>query len=160
VQCAFRSRGKSFLTPRVNRPLWTVGPVCQQVTPIRGDVIRLIRATFDHSHETRTDVCRELRKQHRQKVSRLRRLEPWERHLLLAAEGLLMSQPGKKMNCVLPNCRLAMDELDARFSTKYQTALIERYNPDWRCNFSWICQEVAWQTKHVSVVPPYVPLSS
>jgi hypothetical protein len=120
----------------------------------------LIRATFDHSHETRTDVCRELRKQHRQKESRLRRLEPWERHLLLAAEGLLMSQPGKKMNCVLPNCRLAMDELDARFSTKYQTALIERYNPDWRCNFSWICQEVAWQTKHVSVVPPYVPLSS
>jgi hypothetical protein len=40
-----------------------------------------------------------------------------------------MSQPGKKMNCVLPNCRLAMGELDARFSSKYQTALIERDNP-------------------------------
>jgi hypothetical protein len=71
-----------------------------------------------------------------------------------------MSQPGAKMNRVLPSCRLAMDELDARFSTKYQTASIERDNPDWRCNFSWICQEVDWQTKHVSVVPPYVPLSS
>lgn len=134
--------------------------LCQQVTPIRGDVIRLIRATFDHSQETRTEICHELRRQHRQKISRLRRLEPWERHLLLAAEGLLVSQPGTKMNRVLPYCRLAMDELDARFSTKYQKALDERDNPDWRRNFSWICQEVDWQTQHALVVPPYVSQAS
>jgi hypothetical protein len=66
-----------------------------------------------------------------------------------------MPQPAMKMNRVLPQCRLALDELDARFYSTYQAALSETNNSDWRYNFSWICQESDWQQEHLLRVPPY-----
>lgn len=66
-----------------------------------------------------------------------------------------MPQPAMKMNRVLPQCRLALDDLDARFYSTYQAALSETDNPDWRYNYSWICQESDWQQQHLLRVPPY-----
>lgn len=116
-------------------------------------MIRLIRRAFDYSNETNTGICRDLRKQHAKQVSRLRGLDPWERLLLAAASGLLMPQPAMKMNCVLPQCRLALDELETRFYSKYHGALSERGNSDWRYNYSWISQESDWQQQHLIDVP-------
>jgi predicted amidophosphoribosyltransferase len=129
---------------------------CQQVTPIRADVIRLIRWAFDHSHEVATHVCRDLRRQHEKQISRLRGLDPWERRLLAAAKGLLLPQAAAKMNCVLPECRLALDELETRFYTRYQSALPQRDNLDWRYNYSWICQEADWQRRQSLMIPAFV----
>lgn len=111
---------------------------CQQVTPIRADMIRLIHRAFDDSHEMSTGICRDLRKQHEKQVSRLRGLDPWEKHVLAAAEGLLMPQSGMKMNRVLPQCRLALDVAETHFySTYHDAALSETANSDWRYNYSW-----------------------
>ena len=130
---------------------------CQQVTPIRGHVHQVIGWAFDYSHQTSTGICRDLRKQHKSEVSRFHKLASWERHLLAAANGLLMPQPAMKMNCVLPQCRLAIDELETRFySTYHPTGLSERDNPDWRYNYSWISQEGDWQREHLHKVPAYV----
>jgi hypothetical protein len=128
---------------------------CQQVTPIRADVIRLIQRALDHSHETSTGICPDLRQQHEKQVSRLRGLDPWEGLLLTAAKGLLMSQPAMKINRVLPECRLALDELETRFYCSYHAALGETDYSDWRYNYSWISQESDWQQHHSLAVPPY-----
>ena len=114
---------------------------CQEVKFIRKSVTRLVQWALDRSHETNTATCRGLRRRLATEVSRLPKLEPWEAILLAAANGLLMPQPGAKMNRVLPECRLALDELEARFYMTYQSALPQRDNPDWRYNFSWISQE-------------------
>jgi hypothetical protein len=119
-------------------------------------VIRLIRRAVEYSGETATGICRDLRKQHEKQVSRLRGLDPWEKHLLAAAKGLLMPQAAMKMNCVLPQCRLALDELETHFYCAYHAASAETDNPDWRYNYSWICQESKWQQQHQFDVPAYV----
>src|SRR5262249_15055738 len=118
---------------------------CRQVTPIRKDVLQTIRWALEQSHETDTSLCRDLRNQLKKRVSRLRALASWERYLLGAAKGLLMPQPGTKTNHVLPECRLALDELETHFYSTYQAAIPQRNNPDWRYNYSWICQEADWQ---------------
>jgi hypothetical protein len=137
---------------------------CQQVTPVQADVIRLVRWAFDHSHETNPGVCLDLRKQYEKRVLKLRGLKlrglkSWERSLVVAARCLLMPQPAMKMNRVLSQCKLALDELDARFYSTYQVAISETSNPDWRFNYSWICQERDWQREHLLKVPPYAEIA-